>query len=200
MGKNKKTVEKVKKITIGAADSKIKTEQGKLDKLLKDQAKAVDTVKQGDKKSSHTLYFNLATAKCEHFQATIQNMLTDKTFFDDKEDAVTKIKEAAIACADAILQMRYDDDFSIEDYNMDMPAKNKTQKKAEAQKVAEPNKTDGAKTGDKKLEELAEWAKKKKGENTQEKADSKQAKADSTSYVEVLFANLHADNRYKWNL
>jgi len=212
--KNTKTEVKVKKTDIKDATRKVNKDQRKLDQILKKQTTAVNKLKQGDKKNLNIHYFNLATDKCEHFQATIQAMLNKETFFDVQEDAVTQIKEAAMACAEAILKMRYGPEFSIEasEQTMDMPDAVPKLPEAMAQKITRAqmdryaqkiaNKQTQKKAVAQAVDPTEEAALQK------EKADSKQAVTDSkkeptptsVSTAEVLFANLHADNRYKWNL
>jgi len=187
----KKKPEKVKKISIGAATAKMNIEKGKLRKIRNDQAKAIDTVKKGDKKNSNITYFNLATAECVVFQAKIQEMLNKETFFDDQEDAVTQIKEAAMDCAEAILKMRYGENFSIEasEQTMDMPDPVPNKKVLSHENAFDPTEDEKAKF------------QKPKADSKPAVTDSKPAVTDSeeskpTSVAKVLFANLHADNRY----
>jgi len=190
----------VKKTDIKDATRKVNKDQRKLDQILKKQTTAVNKLKQGDKKDQNIVYFNLATDKCVQFQATIQKMLDKETFFDDQEDAVTKIKEAAMACAEAILKMRYPE-FSMEasEQTMDMPDAVPKLPEVMAKKIANKKVLSHEKVFDPTEEEKAKFQK-PKADSKPAVTDSKESKPMSVSTTEVLFANLHADNRYKWNL
>ena len=161
-----------------------------LTNLEEKEKKALDKVKKSYEKSKEKATAKVAVGRMDKIKKEVETMVAawqpgDTEKGNDADSMKKLFLQAMLKEIGALLAKQPDKVKAAVEVGT-------TAVEQEAQKVAEPNKTDGAKTGDEKLKQLSEWAKKKKGESTPEEVKVEPEKKDK---ITTLFQLLHAENR-----